>query len=331
MTKKLFNRPAWAETIDWFFTVDEPPQVLGNTVFARCGKAVIGVERASGSRIWTNVIDEEAASGGFAALVGDVLVSDYMRQPENLSNVVAVSSNGMEIWRAELAGIAMPHATCIANECLYFPCMTLGSGNILVCFDQPAKNSTYQTFPLVWGATRLLYHAGHLLIANPTGAKYGRGLYRVALDGGNPTILDPGGTIELASAGQAVAAISRDSDSYRLSLYDDSFDQVWQRPVSALGLAATSEFVFAVTDGHPVCISPQTGTEHWRAALIDGEVFSITLAGGIAFFSHDWGQHGYRVSDGELVLTMPYGFGPPTYADGAFYCVGNQQIVCDAL
>jgi len=232
-------------------------------------------------------------------------------------------------------GITAPHGVsrliggnraAYAGDRLVLPgAAPAGGGQRLIVIDD---RGGFEDVALAWGsATVVDAGAGRVVMANPMSKEQGRGLYRVGLDGSEPTILAAPAAFDVAGGGELVAATLAEPDGIRVTVVEiEGGARRWSVPVSARWLAAAGELVITIEDGRPVGRRLGDGAVVWTGELLDGEVSNVSCADGVISIGHGRIRTLIDLADGARIGTVPSKVGPAGAHGDALYVAGNGAV-----
>jgi hypothetical protein len=322
----LIDQPSWIRSLDWFFVSRAAPISDEELVVARCGPYVLGLARADGALRWQTEIEPKGGDEHFfLARPGGGWVTDVQRASERLTSVVALAPDGSVAWRADLPVIGGSRGAFAGGRLVLPGAAPAGGGQRLIVLDD---RGGFEDVALAWGAGSVVDGgSGRVVVANPMSKDLGRGLYRVGLDGSDPTILAAPAAFDVAGGGALVAATLAEADGTCVAAIEvERGARRWSAPVSARWLAVAGERVIAIEDRRPVCRTLGDGAVVWTGEPLDGDVSNLSCTAGVISVGHGRTRTLVDLADGVAIGTVPSRVGPAGADGDALYVAGHGAV-----
>jgi hypothetical protein len=328
----LLASPRWTAEIPWFFVSRSRPLLGDDVVVARCGRAVVTLDRGTGKHRREHVLDPPAANETFLLPCDGGWLTDIHRQPAGLTTVLSLGRDGATHWRADLPAIIGSRGGILVGRRLVLPAKQPKSGQRLIVFESPAELGVFTNIALDRGISRLVAAGdARIVVANAMAEDRGSGLYAIGLDGSDPVVLAAAPAVDIAAGPDRVVAVLRECEGPTVAAFDvASATCVWEASVSAEVVAASGQTVCTIEDGMPVCRLLNDGDVVWRAPPISVKVTSAAIAGGLLFLGHDHGREVLALDDGATLGALGPGLGPVALDATAMYVVARRAVICAA-
>lgn len=85
----------------------------------RCGDAVLRLDTVTGALIWRVEVGKRTGDGTFLSPLGDGLVTNVIRPPERLAQLVGITSAGKRAWTTDVDAIVAADAATIVDGVLF--------------------------------------------------------------------------------------------------------------------------------------------------------------------------------------------------------------------
>lgn len=340
----MFHTPlplptVWTADLSWFFMALFRPIVSAGRVVARCGARVVSCRAEDGAIEWSAEVDAEGGNGAFfLAHEGMYLTEQARTPPDCLGTILALDAGGHERWRTDLdtmvaLGSAVVHQGALCALSLDHE----GRAPTLLHRMALADGALRDPVPMRWPADAVLPWGEGLLARNQRAGAAAPGLYRMGLDGQDPTPILTEPVLELAREGDLLLAVTRAGSEHTVRVYGaTSLTPLWSAPVATEAAALDRGELFHVEQGeggHCVVVArdARAGTVRWRSPLLPPRIASIAAGGPVLICNHRKGQAVCRRADGSLLGEVRGSYGPPVHAGDRLYVCRPGAILCASV
>jgi hypothetical protein len=292
----------WRVPLDWFFVYCQPPH--GTFFLCRAG----------------------------------LFLTDFLRRPERLSGVVAVTEEGTCPWKLNLPAMMAPGAATVLGEYLFCVAMEPGKGGMLYRIDV-VQGAREAVFPLLWGADGLIpLSENRLLVRNQIPEAGSPGLYAMDSDGNNAQPIAGDSTWRLERREDRILTVTRTGidDPRGLHMFAaPSLDELWTAMTVNEAVAFDGERVYHVEsqngEQYLTARCAANGEIQWQTGPLSHPVVNIETGGTILLCGHLGGSQLYRCNDGSLLASLTGSYSHPIDDGDRLYIIGEEALLCARL